>query len=87
MQTVRISGREYPERPPGKGYAGEELRRLCAICESLKFSSESCSERERALYKSILEVRAHAENLRDLVAGKGAPGPQLSDLRKHALEL
>lgn len=86
MFNVKISGREYPERPPSKLANVERVRRLLLIADSLKFASEHCSEQERRLYKSILEVRAHAENLVDQVRGERLRDPSFTDLLKHAHE-
>lgn len=86
MNNVKISGREYPERPPSKNANVERVRRLLSIVDSLKFASDQCSEQERRLYKSILEVRAHAENLVDQVRGERLADPSFTDLRKHEHE-
>lgn len=87
MSSIRISGREYPERPPNKSAKLERKRRLMLIVQSLNFASETCSETERRIYKSIREAQAHAENLLDQVKGERLPDPQLSDLSRHELEL
>jgi hypothetical protein len=84
--TVRISGRVYPERPRSNASNESSLRRLSSIVDSLKFASEKCSEVERRLYREILEVRAHAENLLDQVRGSREVQPELSDLMRPAHE-
>lgn len=86
MEMLRISGREYPARPPSDGRVGDRLRRLLLITSALEYASGRCSEPERKLYKSILEVRAHAENLVDQVRGEKLGDPQLSDLMSAAHE-
>lgn len=80
--TVRISGRVYPERPSSRGSERDRLRRLLSIASSLKFASEACSEMERRLYKSILEVRAYAENMVEQARGERAVEPELYDLTR-----
>jgi hypothetical protein len=86
VSEIRISGRVYAERPPSSRVSGGESRRRHLIAESLRSAAEFCSERERRLYKSILEVLAHAENLRDQGQGNRLPDPTLGDLLPHALE-
>lgn len=86
METVKISGREYPARPRRGSSDGNRLRRLRQIAEALRFAAENCTELERRLYKSILEVRAHADNAVEAARGETMPEPSLSDLRKHELE-
>lgn len=86
VSTVNISGRVYKERPSGRDGNGGRSRRLKEICEALAFASERCSELERSLYKSILEVRAQAENLAALSMSEDQAQGSLSDLRKHDAE-
>lgn len=86
-RMVRISGREYRERPLSKPISGGDARRLHLIADSLRSASEFCAEPQRALYKSILQVLAHAENLRDKVAGERLRAPTQLDLLRHAAEL
>lgn len=62
IPMLRISGRVYPERPPARGAQLGSIRRAAVIVDSLKCAAEHCGERERRLYKSILEALAHAEN-------------------------
>lgn len=82
MEMLRISGREYPARPPSKGGQLSQKRRLLLIVQSLRFASETCSETERALYKTILQALAHAENSRDRLTAAPPIDPELSDLQR-----
>lgn len=59
---LQVAGRRYPERPPGERLPMDPKARLGQIVYSLKFAADRCSERERRLYKSIVECLAHAEN-------------------------
>jgi hypothetical protein len=80
MGVMRLSGRSYDERPPSKGVRDSRVRRLTLLVESLNFAAESCTELERRLYKSIREVQAHAENLRDQVKAESLGDPCQLDL-------
>lgn len=83
---VAISGRSYPERPPSKKVSGSAARRIWLIVDSLKCAAEFCSETERRLYKDILEVLAHAENLQAQRHGESLGQISFSDLMKHECE-
>jgi hypothetical protein len=87
MEMLRISGRTYPARPRSKGFSVDKSRRLRSIVQALSFAAQECSETERRLYKSILEVHAHAANLLDQLKGETLPEPTLGDLvsEPHAL--
>jgi hypothetical protein len=75
--VVKISGRVYKSRPPAAGISSDRSRRLASIVDSLSFAASSCVEPERRLYKEILQVLAHAENLMDQQAREVLPDPSL----------
>jgi hypothetical protein len=83
---VRISGRVYAERPPGKGSELGSIRRASLIVEALTTAAEFCGERERRLYKTILEALAHAENWRDMQRAEKLPDEALWSEKSSSAE-
>lgn len=73
---MQISGRTYPDRPPGRGSRLDRAARLKLLCGFLEEAAAHCTEPERRLYKEIRRVQAMAENLRDYQINErlGDPG-------------
>jgi hypothetical protein len=84
--TVRISGRVYAERPPAKGSQLGSIRRASLIVGALTTAAELCGERERRLYKTILEALAHAENWAESQRAERLPDAALWSERKSSAE-
>lgn len=87
VPMLRISGRAYPERPPGRGSQLGSIRRAGIIVDALKCAAEYCGERERRLYKSILEALAHAENWAEGQRAEVVSDVELWNERKSSDEL
>lgn len=63
MPPMRISGWEFPERPPNELRAKDRAEKYRQICEALDFAARACGEVDRRLYKSIREQQAFSLNL------------------------
>lgn len=59
---MRISGQEFPERPPDLARGPDRVKKYRDIVRALEFAASSCGEVDRSLYKSIRQVQAHAMN-------------------------
>lgn len=61
--TLRISGHEFPERPPDRSGGAGRVRKYVEMLNALEYAAEQCGEVDRTLYKSIRECQAFALNL------------------------
>lgn len=80
MASMRISGWEFPERPPNELRAKGRAEKYRQICEALDFAARACGEVDRRLYKSIREQHAFALNLhrRAVQDSPGAVAPSMT---------
>jgi len=83
---LRISGRSYAERPPAKGKELGSIRRASLIVGALTTAAELCGERERRLYKTILEALAHAENWAETQRAERLPDAALWNEKSSSAE-
>lgn len=84
MNTLRISGNCFPERPPNLGKTKERAARYAELVASLEHAAGLCAEVDRSLYKSIREAQSHAMNLHrravaDSPGGMRLPGAGTSE--------